>query len=547
MGNEANSAVTKKSWSMPQQLMIYCLDAFLVAICGQGFGKTATIAAKEHYMMQFAYAIGFITANTYGQLSGSTILGLTKYYESMGILDGRDYVIGLKPPPHFKTIYKLEFYHNVISYKNGKITFLGSLENWQAHEGKEVAYCLMDEVKGTREEAFKEMILGRVRQKGLYIALQGKDKGKIFWSDKDLSLLENNGYVKGYTQIAIFTSPSKEMWLLDTFKMWELEQQIRAKAYSDTDYFYHQTLKTTIIVASTFHNKANLSQDYIENLSVGKNSSEILRTIYGIPFVSDGGELIDKFDTQRHVISQANLAQVPFDRDRDYLYLAFDANKLPYCTCLVLRPVVKERFGTDSKEYRATDAKKIDFYVIDEICQYDNIADTCSEFVRRITMQPYKYCNDINQLRLYFGGDPTLNTAKEGMKAHESPYGIIAKHLERFIDKKVHWNLTKHVVSQKQIMPLHVNRAAMLNLIFSGDMHQICLASCNLYIADHCTALIRDLQVTKADKDGKPIIMTGKSDDGRNYEKNGHALSALSCLMIQRFYGEYKRLYNVNE
>lgn len=94
MGNEANSAVTKKSWSMPQQLMIYCLDAFLVAICGQGFGKTATIAAKEHYMMQFAYAIGFITANTYGQLSGSTILGLTKYYESMGILDGRDYVIG---------------------------------------------------------------------------------------------------------------------------------------------------------------------------------------------------------------------------------------------------------------------------------------------------------------------------------------------------------------------------------------------------------------------------------------------------------------------
>lgn len=162
----------------------------------------------------------------------------------------------------------------------------------------------------------------------------------------------------------------------------------KAKAYSDTDYFYHQTLKTTIIVASTFHNKANLSQDYIENLSVGKNSSEILRTIYGIPFVSDGGELIDKFDTQRHVISQANLAQVPFDRDRDYLYLAFDANKLPYCTCLVLRPVVKERFGTDSKEYRATDAKKIDFYVIDEICQYDNIADTCSEFIRRITMQP---------------------------------------------------------------------------------------------------------------------------------------------------------------
>ena len=69
-------------------------------------------------------------------------------------------------------------YSNIISFDNGAIIYIGSLDNAKAHEGKEFAYAILDETKDSKEQDVKDTILTRLRQKGLVI--NGKEFNPLY-------------------------------------------------------------------------------------------------------------------------------------------------------------------------------------------------------------------------------------------------------------------------------------------------------------------------------------------------------------------------------
>jgi hypothetical protein len=145
-------------------------------MAGQGSGKTweAGVISKI-YIDHFPHVRGLIAANTYGQLNKSTIFRIREFWKDCGMheyKDGKghgDYVIGKKPPKFFDTSrHNYATYDNIISFANGHVIYIGSLDNYQSLDGMEVAYAILDETKDTKREAVEEVILGRIRQTGIY-------------------------------------------------------------------------------------------------------------------------------------------------------------------------------------------------------------------------------------------------------------------------------------------------------------------------------------------------------------------------------------------
>jgi hypothetical protein len=147
-------------------------------LAGQGSGKSAVAGAISAILVEkFSLVRGLIAANTHEQLNKATLnrirdiwktyFGLTEWTPDN--LSG-DYVIDKRPPKGFITTHhSYKSYHNIISFRNGAIIYIGSLENYTALDGIEVAWCICDETKDTRPEAITEVVLGRLRQPGIYI------------------------------------------------------------------------------------------------------------------------------------------------------------------------------------------------------------------------------------------------------------------------------------------------------------------------------------------------------------------------------------------
>ena len=135
---------------------------------GVGSGKTHAIGVQSAYfVLNFPHVDGFIGANYNKQLTDSTLKRCRDvWFSEFNWVEGRDYVVGVKPPKHFNTDgHNFDNYHGIISFWNSTIVFKGSLENAKAHDGKEFAWALLDETKDTRERDVKDVILTRLRQK----------------------------------------------------------------------------------------------------------------------------------------------------------------------------------------------------------------------------------------------------------------------------------------------------------------------------------------------------------------------------------------------
>ena len=147
-------------------------------MAGQRAGKSQMIGIISGvYVGKYPRMKGFIGANTYLQLSQSTLIKateiwakyfqLTEYHPKNNI--GGDFVMDKRPPSHFKTFERFKDYNNIISFKNGALIYLGSLDNWKAHDGKEFCWAHLDETKDTKEEAITTVILARLSQSGLFV------------------------------------------------------------------------------------------------------------------------------------------------------------------------------------------------------------------------------------------------------------------------------------------------------------------------------------------------------------------------------------------
>ena len=168
---------------------------------------------------------------------------------------------------------------------------------------------------------------------------------------------------------------------------------------------------------------------------------------------------------------------------------------------------------------------------------YDNIHDTASEFMRRLTVQKTpNYARNTEDAKVLYGGDASLNTAGAGRRAWESNFATLRNILGSYASR----NVALSQVTNKQIVPTVAGRGEWLNMILSGLVATRTGMDISLVIdAVRCPELLRDISTSRVSDDGGIVIEKLKDRDGVSYEANGHALSALTCFLVQRFIKAY--------
>ena len=247
--------------SYPQMDVYYARTPLVLDMAGQGSGKTENIGVQTIEVIEKCPQIkGFIGANTYNQISQST---LTKAFAAWEKYKGWQeynkenpdgcYVVDRKPPPHFKRFHKLKTYHNTISFDNGCLIFTGSLDNYKAHDGKEFGWAHLDETKDTKKEALTSVILARLRQYGLWT----DQDGEVFWKPELRQEEAERLKYKSWQPAYIHTSPAEGSvdWLLDMFDLSKKEAEISKKLHDEYDYFFYEDEFKTVVIYQTYWNE----------------------------------------------------------------------------------------------------------------------------------------------------------------------------------------------------------------------------------------------------------------------------------------------------
>lgn len=307
-------------FSKPQIDIYNSIKSRNLFLAGVGSGKShmgGIVSIK--YVSSFPQGIGFVGANSYDQLSKSTLKRIFEvWHNDFGMVQGTHYEVDKQPHDDWPVLHpRLKTYRNTITFNNGALIFLASLENYEQIDGVELAWAILDETKDTREEAVKEVIVARLRQKAMYITPEG-----------EITTQETE---HGFNPLYIFTSPAKVQWLNEWFNLDKHYDEISSKIFSETDYFRLETDRQLVVISSTFHNKKNLPANYIEGLIDDYKSRDphlIDMNIYGSPIAKSGGEYYHQFNRLVHVKETKYKPQLA-------LHITFDFNVKPYITAQI--------------------------------------------------------------------------------------------------------------------------------------------------------------------------------------------------------------------
>lgn len=470
-------------------------------LAGQGSGKTHCGGLLSgHLISTFPAAHGFIGANTYTQLSDSTlyrirnvwkdVFGWTEY--TKGNKKG-NFVVDVKPPAHFNTAeHEYDSYHGKICFQNGTVIYKGSLDNYKAHDGKEFAWAILDETKDTKEEAVKEVIIGRLRELGMWVNAAGE-------------LTQESGGTP-FNPLYIFTSPAKVPWINEWFRLDEYHDEIVREIYSAETYFCRKIDNKLAVISSSYHNQANLPDNYIANQKLNLHSGLQDMLIYGNPFSQSGGEFYKCFDRTRHVADLTKLPGFDASSGKAYnkslaLHVTFDFNVSPYMTCCVWQLVGKKA------------------YQIDEIClenPRNTTPDVCKELTRR-------YQGHTAGMFIY--GDPSGKQEDTRQEKGSNDFTLILRSLLLF----------KPSLRIANAAPPVVMRGNFINTIFEKGFAEI-----EILVHHKCTNSIADYNYLKEASDGTKLKEKAKNPDtGASYEKYGHTSDAGDYLLCMAFAQEF--------
>lgn len=473
--------------SKPQYDIITSTQPVNLFLSGQGGGKTHCAGVvSANLISNFKKVRGLIAANTYSQLNRSTMFRVREVWKSeFGMEEWRDttkkgcYVVGKVPPVHFNTEgHNFDRYDNIISFDNGAVVYIGSFDNYKALDGMEIGWAILDETKDTKEEAVKEVIVGRLRQHGIFI-----ENGIL-----------NDKSGTPFNPLYIFTSPAKVQWINEWFKLDTFEKEIREMIYSTETYFKKKVDNKMVTISSTYHNLKNLPSNYIENQKMNMHTGLQDMLIYGNPFSKSGGEFYKCFDRAKHVgkpVYNPDLA----------LHISFDFNLNPYMTCTVWQ-----------MSYKHT-------YCIDEICLSapDNrTISVCKEFIRRYQS---------HRAGLFVYGDPSGKTETTNTEQGEDNYKTIMTALGQFRPSK-------------RVAKAHPSVAMRGNFI--NTILELSFAEITIMVNERCVKTIGDLSYLKEMSDGTKSKEKVKDENtGITYEKYGHCSDSMDYFLCEAFKSEY--------
>lgn len=508
--------------SEPQEAVMAARTRLILDMAGQGGGKSQNIGYSSGlFASTFPRLKQFLGANTYDQLSGATLSNAYKVWRlvyGMTEYDAKsnprgNYVVDKKPPLHFQKFSTYKSYKNIISFWNGAQIMVGSLDNYKAHDGKEFALAHLDETKDTKEEALKEVILGRLRQVGLWF---NQDDEIIV----DFEITAAEAAAQGLTAwnpLYIHTSPAHGVveWLNTMFQLNEHEEEIKERLLrKELDYFYKETDTTTAVIYSAFHNQDNLPPNYLENQLKTLNEEQGLKLVYGFPFSKTGGEWFDEFSRLRHV------GEVPHLPHIQTIDTSWDFNAVPYMTCLLVQfnPVTRYLDAQGNKHflpepgYMPLEVTQIRFFK--EYCfggKRNSIDAIGEQFAA-------DFSPDTTEINYY--GDAQGNNRIEGLGT-----------LTRFkVIEDAFWAYT-HSSSKKQrgsnVNPMM--RRDLMNDIFAGRIPEL-----EIMIDSSCKELIKDCDKVKVDAKGK-VKPRETTEELGSHETLGHTSDAAEYIVSEAF------------
>lgn len=513
--------------SKPQIAVLTSFVQRSLFMAGVGIGKSYVAAPLAvNFARNFPHIRGFIGANTYTQLSKSTLARIFDVWKEVFYLENDiDYVVDKKPPKHFK-IYgaKLKSYENTISFRNGHLIFLASMENYKIIDGTEFGYAILDETKDTKEVAVKEVITARLRQPGMYVSDEGLysqsdfdeyiENGVFEWKTKkdkkgnNERIVWNNikdCEVDGYNPMFIFTSPAKVDWINEWFGITERIDDIMAVIFSKTDYYHSKHSNVAVTIASTYHNEHNLSLGYIANKikDYSHNEQLINMLIYGCPVAKSGGEWWNKFSREKHVKHGLKI-------DKEYpVHLSVDENVTPYMTMLVSQFVDK--------------GDKVVWRTLKEFClsNPENNAESLSEaFI-------FEYAGEFEGL--YYTGDATSKKRSTLRKGNEHIYDVM--------DEILHEMLNPNSRRVLRSNPSVSKCRTFFNRMLSGYYPNI-----EIEIDSSCVNLLADMEFLIEDpKGGYKKKMYKNSITGETYQKHGHCSDAYRYQGVTSFPDEFEK------
>jgi len=473
--------------SAPQRAILKSTKSLNLFLAGVGSGKTFVGGIISYrFVRKFPKVRGFIGANTYLQLTQSTLFRIREYWKSIGVVEYEkssspygQYVVNKKPPSHFNTEgHNFDDYYGIISFINGAIIFTGSLDHAEAHYGKEFAWAILDETKDSDETDIKEVILSRLRQRGIYV------------KDGELS---NEG--QDFNPVYFLTSPAKTDWINEMFKLEQYIDEISAKIYSDKTYFFKEFDDKFVTISSTYHNLHNLPSNYIDLIKERNTEERARALIYGNPFTQTGGEFYSSFDRLKHVEYVRYDPLLP-------IHISFDQNSVPYNSATIWQV-------TNQNE-------RWHLMCIDEITLQNprnSTEEVCEEFMSR-------YPN--HKAGLFYYGDASGHNRSTMNKDFKHHYEIVRFKLARYLVSSSDRTLFAN--------PSLVLRRDFVNKIFEEKL------PIKITIDEGCKYLINDYLYVKQAVDGTKDkhIVTDK-ETGDKYQKYGHLSDSADYLMVELF------------
>lgn len=526
--------------SEPQSEVLASRASLIAEIAGQGGGKTATLSwSAGHLITKFPEAKGFIGANTNMQLQQSTMTGvLAKLYTDFGMTQydrltnpRGHYVIDRAPPTHWvKSLHQFNKYNGIMSFWNGARVFLGSLENYKAHDGKEFAWAHLDETKDTKKEALTTVILGRLRQYGLWT-----DGVKVLWAPLITAEVAERQQLKAWNPCYIHTSPAEGNvdWLIDLLGIGKFEKEIKEAITKDggMDYYYKNIIvedpdskektETTVVIYSAYQNQHNLPPGHLAKMKSRLSAGEILKFIYGYPFGKNGGEYYPGFNRFKFV------TKVKHDSALS-IHTAWDFNATPYITLLLAHVEYIIRYWDDveRKKYNepATGRKPMEVLRFRFFKEY-TIDDSTTEGTADQFADDYEQYNP----DVYVNGDASGRSRIEGLGVL-TQYKIIENRWRDRIYLADGWLRVKKTNIQV------AKRRDLMNRIWEGKIPEV-----EIEIDNEMVNTIRDCEYLLKGKDGGKHKEKERDKNGIEFEKLGHtsdALEYLVCELCQDFLKE---------
>lgn len=528
-----NTPAVQFMMSEPQYEVYRARTPLILDMAGQGSGKTEMIGFMSAMMANYFPKIkGFIGANTYMQLSQSTLektLAAWLKYFGWDEYNAKEnpngfYVTDRKPPAHFKKFHKLKRYNNTISLKNGCLIYVGSLDNYLAHDGKEFGWAHLDEVKDAKKEALTDVILARLRQLGVYFNPSSNNE-LVYTENRDEA--KAKGYV-AFNPCYVHTSPSYSgvEWLLELFKINDKEAEIKATLNDLYKFYVNVTENTTAILYQT-HWNSYIDESYIRNARLRMSDETFDMYIKSIPFVKTGNEFYNEFRSSKHVVPY-----IAPDFNKRF-HVTYDFNVMPYVTQIVCQ------VDTVFKWYNKTTGEKVDF-LEDFHTGFEPIEVTRVKVIKEFCMEP-PY-NETEQAAEMFGQWLKANNANCDImiygdgSGHNRITGMPSKTQYKIIKSILSKYYINEVAAKKSNVAVLMRRK-FINKLFAGKFPTL-----EIYIDASCKKTIEDLETVKQDNKGKIKEKAIDPITKSPFEKVGHTSDALDCFLTEIFKGFLKHV-----